>query len=310
MEKISLGKIERVDLRTAWKNEAHDFTQWLAKPENLNILGEEIGLSLNVLNTEGAVGAFKTDIVAEDEDGRKAIIENQLEATDHDHLGKIITYASGKDAKIMIWITKEARDEHKQAVDWLNLHGDEDVNFFLIKMELWRIGNSDPAPKFQVVSKPNEWTKMIKENEPTETKIMQMDFWEKFSKYAVERDTSLKFRKPRPQHWYDVSVGSSLAHISFTMNTQEDRLSCELNIKERKDLFRWLNEHKEEIEGEMEERLDWMELPNKKASRIKITTDASFEDTSKWELSFNWLKTQGEKFQRVFQKYIRQAPLD
>ena len=310
MDNTTLGKIEQLELRTVWKNEAYDFTQWLAKPENMNLLGDEIGLSLNVIETEGGVGAFKTDILAEDDEGRKAIIENRLKMTDHDHLGKIITYASGKDAKILIWITKEARDERKQAVDWLNLHGDEDVNFFLIRMELWRIGDSKPAPKFQVISKPNAWTKMIKESEPTETKLMQLDFWEKFSQFATDHGTILKLRKPRPQHWYDVSIGSSQAHISFTINTQEDKLGCELNMKENKELFKWRSDHKPEIEKELSQSPEWMELPNKKESRIKVTTDASFEVPAARDGKFTWLKDLGERFQKVFQRYVRLAPID
>jgi hypothetical protein len=304
-----LGKLEQVDLRTIWKNEAYDFTKWLARPENMAILGEEVDVSLKLIETETNVGSFKTDILAEDDQGRKVVIENQLEETDHDHLGKIITYAAGKDAKIIIWIVNEVRDEHKQAIDWLNEHADEELNFFLIKMELWKIGSSPPAPKFEVVSKPNDWTKMVREPsyEPTETKLMQRDFWDKFKQYALSHNTTLRLRKPRPQHWYDTPIGSSVAHLAFTINTQEDKLGCELYIPEEKELFRWLSNHKNEIEGELGEKPEWMELPNKKASRIRITMPADFELESKWEEYFAWLKNQGEKFRAVFQKYIEQA---
>ena len=138
------------------------------------LLGEEVDISLKLTETETNVGNFKTDILAEDDQGRKVLIENQLEETDHDHLGKIITYAAGKDAKIIIWIVNEVRDERKQAIDWLNEHADEELNFLLIKMELWKIGSTPPAPKFEVISKPNDWTKMVKEPgyELTETKLM------------------------------------------------------------------------------------------------------------------------------------------
>jgi hypothetical protein len=304
-----LGKLEQVDLRTIWKNEAYDFTKWLARPENMAILGEEVDVSLKLIETETNVGSFKTDILAEDDQGRKVVIENQLEETDHDHLGKIITYAAGKDAKIIIWIVNEVRDEHKQAIDWLNEHADEELNFFLIKMELWKIGSSPPAPKFEVVSKPNDWTKMVREPsyEPTETKLMQRDFWDKFKQYALGHNTTLRLGKPRPQHWYDTPIGSSVAHSAFTINTQEDKLGCELYIPEEKELFRWLSSHKGEIEGELGEKPDWMELPNKRASRIRITMPADFELESKWEEYFTWLKNQGEKFRVVFQKYIEQA---
>ena len=130
---MNLGKLQKGDLREIWKHEASDFTNWLAKPENIAILSDEIGIGLKLVKTEAEVGSFSSDILAEEENtGKKVIIENQLEPTDHNHLGKIITYASGYDAAIIIWIVQEARDEHKRAVDWLNEHTDEGVNFFLV----------------------------------------------------------------------------------------------------------------------------------------------------------------------------------
>jgi hypothetical protein len=312
MSEISLGKIEQVSLRTIWKNEAYDFTRWLTQPQNLALLSDEVGVSLKVIETEVNVGSFKTDILAEDEQGRKAIIENQLEETNHDHLGKIITYAAGKDAKIIIWIVNEVRDEHKQAVDWLNEHTDDELNFFLIKMELWRIASSPPAPKLLVISKPNEWTKAIREqgNEPSETKLLQLQFWNKFKQYAIDHGTSLRMRKPLPQHWYNSPVGSSAAHLAFTVNTQEGRVGCELYIPEEKELFKWLSLHKQEIEKELGEAPEWMDLPNKKASRIRITMVADLGIESKWNEYFAWLKDQGERFRAVFEKNIERAQIE
>ena len=134
---MNLSKIERVDIRQVWKNEASDFTTWLAASENLELLCEEIGIDLSLIQTEASVGKFRVDILAEETNtGRKVVIENQLESTNHDHLGKIITYASGFDAEIIIWIVKNVLDEHKQAVDWLNERTDQKVNIFAIRMEV------------------------------------------------------------------------------------------------------------------------------------------------------------------------------
>ena len=182
---MMLGKLKKVDLRKAWKHEALDFTNWLAKDENLGLLSDEIGIGLQLVQTEASVGKFNVDILAEEENtGRKIIIENQLEPTDHAHLGQVITYASGYDAEIIIWIVKDVRDEHKQAIDWLNEHTDEKVNFFGIKMELWQIGDSPFAPKFQIISKPNDWAKAIKksarQSSLTDAKLLQLDFWNHF----------------------------------------------------------------------------------------------------------------------------------
>ena len=176
-----LGKLENVGLREAWNHEALDFTNWLAEEDNLSLLSEELGIdNIHILQTEANAGDFKIDILAEDDKENKIVIENQLEKTNHDHLGKILTYASSQDAKYIIWIAKEIRDEHKQAIDWLNEHTDGDINFFAVQIELWKIGESLPAPKFNIISKPNDWTnavkKSIQENTLTDTKMMQFEF--------------------------------------------------------------------------------------------------------------------------------------
>ena len=147
--KYDLSKLKKVNLRSVWAHEAHDFTKWLAEEENLNILSNEIGIDITLLQTEANVGNFNVDILAEEDvTKKKIIIENQLEITNHDHLGKLITYAAGYDAKAIIWIVKDVRDEHKQAIEWLNKVTDDQTAFFLIRIELWQIEDSSPAPKF------------------------------------------------------------------------------------------------------------------------------------------------------------------
>jgi len=308
MEK-SLGKLEKMDLRHIWNHEAIDFTHWLAREENLTLLSDEVGIDIKLIKTEANVGNFNVDILAEEENtGRKVIIENQLETTDHDHLGKIITYASGHDAEIVIWIVKEVRDEHKQAVDWLNEHTDEKINFFIIKMELWKIGDSLPAPKFYIRSQPNDWAKAIKKStssEPSATQLLQLEFWNKFIEYAGQHNTVLRLRSARPQHWYEVAVGSAKARISFTVNTQERIIGCEIYIPQNKELFKSLELKKEEIEKELGTTIEWMELESKKASRIKLSYNSDMNDTDNWESCFEWMHKWGEKFHNVFSNHIK-----
>ena len=308
---VDLGKLEKVDLRTAWKHEATDFTNWLAKEENLNSLSDEIGVDIKLIQTEASVGKFNVDILAEEENtGRKIIIENQLEATDHDHLGKIITYASGHDAEIILWIVKDVRDEHKQAIDWLNNHTDEDTNFFAIKMELWKIGDSSPAPKFQIISKPNDWAKSLKSNtggQLTETKVMQLAFWDKFKEFVQDKKSILRLRKPRPQHWYDISIGNSNAHISLTLHSQNGKIGCEIYINHDQELYSALEKYKTDIEKELNDKLIWMPLEGKKATRIRLLTDADLYKTGDWEEYFEWLKSEAELFQKIFSKYIKKT---
>ena len=305
-----LARLSKMELREVWGNEATEFTRWLAQEENLSLLSEELGVENKLVQIEASVGKFNVDILAEEEGSeRKIVIENQLEETNHDHLGKIITYAAGYDAEIIVWIVKKVREEHKKAVDWLNEHTDENISFFLISIELWKIGNSDPAPKFEIVVSPNEWAKAIKSNvsnsELTDTKLQQLEFWTKFKDYVKNVDTKLRLQTPRPQHWYDVSIGFSEAHIALTVNTKDDSMGCEIYINNNKELFNYLRERKEEIEKEIGQELEWLEAT--KATRIKLRTDApdviNHKNPSNY---FDWLHKNTVLFHRVFTKYIKE----
>jgi hypothetical protein len=305
-----LGKLKKVELREGWKHEASNFTRWLAEEENLILLGDEIGFVLKLVQVEAAVGSFNVDILAEEEStGRKIIIENQLEITNHDHLGKIITYASGYDAQVVVWVVKDVREEHRQAIDWLNEHTDESIEFYLVKIELWQIESSPYAPKFEIISKPNDWTKAVRSStdagELTETKIKQLDFWTQFKEYAKKRQTKLRMQKSYPQHWTNISIGSSDAHVALTINTREGAFSTDLYIPNNKELYKKLFQHKDAIEKDLGITPEWMELPTKKASRIRILKPGVFEDEAKWEDQFEWLLNEAEKFARVFPKYIK-----
>ena len=142
---MKLGKIKEVDIRSVWPHEQYDFSKWLAEEENIRALGEEMNLSLTDVDTERFVGSYRCDIICKDElTGKSVLIENQLEQTNHDHLGKIITYASGLDASVVVWIVAKARDEHASAIEWLNKHTDDDLSFFLIEVHAYTIGDSAP----------------------------------------------------------------------------------------------------------------------------------------------------------------------
>ena len=309
---MKLANLKQVSLREVWKHEALDFTNWLAKEDNLALLSDELGIEISLIRTEASVGKFNVDVLAEEENtGRKIIIENQLESTDHDHLGKIITYASGFDASIIIWIVKDIRDEHKQAIDWLNEHTDEHANFFAVKMEVWQIGDSPYAPKFQVISQPNDWAKAIKKshtkNDLSEIKLMQLDFWTEFRKYGKENNSKLRFRKPFPQHWYDISVGDARAQLSLVTDTRNNKIRCEFYIPDNKELYTKLESYRSDIENMLDYKLEWMYLEGKKASRVKTTISADISKTEKWEEHFSWLLETSEKFQKVFLSFLKKT---
>lgn len=304
---MELGNLERIeDLRLVWKNEAYDFTPWLAEEDNMSILGDAVGIEISEMTTESSVGGFSADIVAKETGtDRIIVIENQLEDTNHDHLGKIITYSSGKDASIIIWVVKNARDEHKKAIEWLNNHMDENIDFFLVQVELWKIGESAPAPRFNVLEQPNNWAKEIKKisQEMSETMSFKLDYWTAFSDYVFEQSEFSRLfnkRKPSTDHWYTVGSGSSGFHFSFLVNTVKNIITVECYIYNDKDLFHQFYSNKEKVESIVETPLDWRELPEKKASRILLEKKVNLKDRSQWKKQFEWMKEMGIKFYKAF----------
>ena len=287
-----LGKIERIDdLRTVWKNEARDFTAWLAQDENLAILSEAIGIELCLEEKESPVGSFFVDLfVSEERTGRQVIIENQLEETNHDHLGKIITYASGKDASIIIWIVKGARDEHRQAIEWLNQHTDENIGFFLIEIQLWKIGNSLPAPRFNIVERPNDWAKAMRAyGGLSDLKKTYFEYWEAFNKYAFskpEMKSAFNERKSPHENWYDLKAGKSYCSISLTASMTINRRAVQIYIRNNKEMYEKFKSNKEKIESMVGSKLTWKES-NKDSQIGWDFCDADF-DKSNWEQYFDW----------------------
>lgn len=289
--KMELGKIKVIkDLRSVWKNEANDFTKWLANEENINLLGDELGLSLQVQETEAGVGSYRLDILAtetSEENEVKVVIENQLESTNHDHLGKIITYASGYNAKYIIWIVKEAREEHIQAINWLNDITGDDRNFFLVKIELWQIEDSVLAPKFQIICRPNEWGKTIRNKrvatEFSNAQIVHYSIWSDFKDYALTHKPKFNLRTPSQDHWYDISVGRSGVHIALTAHSKENILSCQFYISDDHKLYHFLEQHRDEITQKLGLELNWDCVEGRKACYIE--TSKRFDELVKDNVS-------------------------
>lgn len=307
---INLGRLEEIkDLRTAWPHEAKDFTPWLAQDDNIDNLAEAVGLEITVNETESSVGDFNVDIYAsETGTDRKIIIENQLEDTNHDHLGKLITYASGKSANVIIWVVKRAREEHKAAIEWLNNHTDDKIGFFLCEIKLYKIGDSDTAVKFEVIEKPNDWTKEVKKSESaTATQQQRYDYWVAFQEYAFQNAQFAKnfnCRKPSMDHWMNFSIGSSACHIAVSQIQKRNELDVELYISEDKELFHTLFHNKDAIEADTGLTFDWRELPERKASRIIIKKDVAFEDKDQWNMQFDWLIDVMINMKMSFRKYL------
>lgn len=306
----NLSKLEEIkDLRTIWPHEAQDFTPWLSQDDNIALLADAIGLDITVDEKESPVGDFNVDIYAtETGTDRKIIIENQLEDTNHDHLGKLITYASGKSAKVIIWVVKRAREEHKAAIEWLNNHTDEDIGFFLCEVKLYRIDSSNPAVKFEIIEKPNDWAKEVKKNESVSPIEQQRyDYWVAFQDYAFKNTQFAKNfnrRKPNLDHWMDFSIGSSACHISVSQIQSRNELDVELYITEDKDLFQALFDKREEIEKDANLTFDWRELPERKASRIVIEKKVSLGEKEEWNEQFDWIIDVMLKMKNTFKKHL------
>lgn len=311
---MQLGRLAKIDLRDVWRSEPADFTQWLSRPESIGMLAEELGLDIAVLEVEADVGDFHADILAQEEtSGKKIIIENQLEPSDHRHLGQIITYAAGLQAEYVIWIVRAAREEHQQAIDWLNSHTDDSVNFFLVTVELWKIGESDPAPKFVVLSRPNNWARAVRSHgndagSLSEIKIQQLRFWEQLKIFASEHRPPVRLQKPQSQHWLNVAIGRSDCHISLTLHITSNKIACELYIPDNKELYHALYAEKRNIQESltMVGELDWQELPERKASRIRVTHpfDFSAEDH---KLAFQWLVETVIRFKNTFPNFWKRV---
>ncbi|MGF3073568.1 DUF4268 domain-containing protein [Facklamia sp. P13069] len=268
-----LGRLKEVDIRELWAHEQYNFSNWLAKDENIDLLNDTVGLTLTDIDKEVYVGSYRCDLVAVDETtGVKIIIENQLGSTDHDHLGKVITYASGLDANVIIWIVKEAREEHKSAIEWLNNNMAKEISFFLLEIKAYKIGDSLPAPMFRVVEKPNDFiksNKSVKDGDLSKTQAERLNFWTEFNRVVTESGKPFNVRKATTDHWYDVAIGTSDAHISITLVNKDGSIGVELYVRDSKDLFDNLYEHRDEIESKLGFNMHWERLDDKKASRIK-----------------------------------------
>lgn len=278
-----LGKLVKIeDLHTIWKHEAKDFTPWLAEEENLSLLSEAIGIDIVLEERESEVGDFSVDIFATEEStGRKIVIENQLEDTNHDHLGKIITYASGKNAEVIIWIVKRARDEHKQAIEWLNSHTDDKCAFFLIEIELWRIGNSEPAVKFNIVERPNDWAKSMKKSSNlSQTGALRLNFWQEFIGYNQSNNGVYAKSTPTADTWISKSIkGIPATNVVIVITKESCRIEAFINSgnkEKNKSIFDALYAQKDTIEEQYGSKLTWQSIDDNVTCRIYEDRKLSF----------------------------------
>lgn len=310
---MELGILKTVTPRQKWNNEARDFTPWLAN--NISELNKALGLELEVENTEVSVGPYSADILAKDTGtDNYVVIENQLEKTNHDHLGKAITYASVLDASMIIWIATEFTEEHKKSLDWLNDHTNDEISFYGVQLELWQIDESKAALRFNVISKPNQAVRQAarsKANEDlSDKRKFQFDFWSKFKEKLAKTKKIPSLQTPRPQYWFDVTLGKSYIHISNTCNTDDNTVGVRNYIgnKIADTMLPFLESKKDEIESSIGQKLIWNPNPDNRDKVIILQHTTDFEDERKLDESLNWLVDYTIKFRETFSKIIKQAP--
>ena len=311
-ELSGLGRIERSDLRDVWPNEAADFTPWLA--EHISELGTALGLDLELQSQEAPVGAFSLDVLARvSGDNRTVVIENQLERTNHDHLGKLLAYAGGLDANLVIWIAKEFREEHRQAIDWLNQRTDTNTEVFGVVVEIWKIDGSRPAPHFNVVAAPNAWhreatAKVRKVNESEKNQRYKTFFQSLIDR--LREDGFTNARKGQPQSWYSFSVGyGTRAQLMPTFRqggvVRIDVYIDSLEKDWNKTLFDHLLARKDSIESALGESLDWLRLEHVRHSRISISRQGSiYDDQDVLKELENWMFERLLDFKRAFGPHL------
>lgn len=300
--KVELGNLTKQQIRDVWPLEDKNFTPWLAQEKNLEALGKAIGLDLELVERESKVGNYVADIYAKVEGTEQGvIIENQYGDTNHDHLGKLITYAAGKHADVIIWIVERARDEHRQAVEWINQRTVASTGVFLLEVEVWRIENSKHAVKFNVVERPNNWAKLAATS-LTETEQNRLSFWTLFRDTA-EQNASFTFslQSPSTNHWYNLALGSSRYHLSLAALKKE--MSAAFYIKDDKELFHALEKSKGEIEAEVGCELEWS-MATKICQIIAHNKKVNLDSKESWEEAIAWMMEMAVKIKKAFLKRV------
>lgn len=318
----NLGRLQKVDLREAWASESSGFTPWLAQEGNLKLLGETVGIELELESQEKEVGPFRADILCKDTANDSwVLIENQLEKTDHSHLGQLLTYAAGLNAVTIIWIAERFTEEHRAALDWLNERTDEKINLFGLEIELWRIGDSPIAPKFNIISQPNDWSRTIQQaaaasGEVSEHKQFQLRFWTAFRDYMEAEKSIVRCQKPLPQHWTNHAIGRSGVHLCSIVSTwnsvtntkgAEIRVELYMNGPNAKHEFAALERQRAALEKALGFPLTWHNPENKAMCRIYTRQDADFLDEKLWPKHFAWLKERLEIMHRVFAPVVKEV---
>jgi hypothetical protein len=310
----NIGKLERVPLREVWEHEAYDFTQWLQ--DNIDVLNTALDLNLVNVDREQSAGSFSIDLVAEDEGGGTVIIENQLEKSNHDHLGKLITYLSSMGAKAAIWIVSDPRPEHVAAVAWLN--ESSSAAFYMVKVEAVKIGESPAAPLFTIIVGPSVETKNIGQakKEISERYSIRKKWWTTLIERSAKINKLHAHITPGEYSWIGASIGIRGLNLNYVIT--QDECATELYIdrgkdsdEENKSIFEQLFAHKSEIDAAFGKSLSWERLEGKRACRIRYTEfDSGYRSTEeKWPVMQDVVIKNMDRLEKALRPFVKQLKL-
>ena len=303
---IELSRLEEVGLREIWPDEAQDFTPWLAQEENLTLLGETLGMELELEGQELNVGDFRADILCKNDDDTWVVIENQLDETNHSHLGQILTYAAGLDVHTVIWIAKKFRDEHRAALDRQNEITDDRFSCFGVEIKVWQIENSKPAPQFEIVSKPNDWSRSISPS----SSDWKTRFWFKLNEHFGETNLNYNIRRPGFKNSVNFGLGNPDEYLlEARLSQQKKRIGVRLNLKGKhaEAYFHLLKEQQEDIEIKFGEKLEWEESPHRKSCVVAFhKSGANPQAENDWKNQHEWMASRLTKFDDVFRDRLQE----
>jgi hypothetical protein len=313
---LQFGQLKKLSLRDIWSREATDFTPWLA--ENIRELGKALGLDLELESREAGVGDFSLDLLAKDlGSGRTVVIENQLERTDHDHLGKLLTYAAGFNASLIVWVADTIREEHRQALEWLNQRTGTDTEFFGVVVEVLRIDDSKPAFNFKPVVFPNEWQKTktraaAAAAAPSSRGEAYRSFFQRLIDELREKHKFTNARAGQPQNWYSFASGAINGVNYNTFFAEGGRAVASVLIDVRRDweetrrLFDWLRQDQAAIESEFGAQLTWSKTDDVRACSIRVDRPGSIEDdAATLQDIHSWLVANLLRLKKVFGPRLR-----
>jgi hypothetical protein len=314
----SLGRLEFINPRDVWPDEARHFTPWLL--DNAEYLQQVLGIDIDLERAEHPVGAFSLDLFGRDiTNSGKLIVENQLEQTDHRHLGQLLTYAAGTKAGTIVWVAPSFRDEHRDALDYLNETSSGEVRYFGVKLRVAIIGDSDPAPDFELVAQPSGWLAQVRAQRPSgrnngelsALRAAQLAFWTRYlEQLHAQHPEVTNVRAAQPQNWLNLNFLKKIA-IEGAFNSNGD-LRCSVYIdvgdgEANLRIFTAIQEHQKNIEDIIGGQLQWEDLEGKRACRISYGTPGTPTDDNTDEL-IGWLQEHHLKFREAFWPVVKQLP--